>query len=193
MWAALYADAADRWGVSTARPARTVLYRDGRQIGEAPDVAADFDVPPGPAAYRLVVEAERGAPHRLAVRTTVAWTFRSGHVDGVERLPLSVVRFSPRTDPDNAAPAGRRFEVPVTVDRQPGSAAGPVTGLVVSVSYDDGATWRRVPTRSDGGRTTALLDHPTGAAYVSLRAAATDTGGSTVEQTVIRAYRLSSR
>jgi hypothetical protein len=37
--------------------------------------------------------------------------------------------------------------------------------------------------------TTATVTHPRGTRYVSLRAHATDSGGSTVTQTVIRAYR----
>ncbi|GAA0926792.1 hypothetical protein GCM10009560_28950 [Nonomuraea longicatena] len=38
-----------------------------------------------------------------------------------------------------------------------------------------------------------MLRHPAGDGFVSLRAKATDTSGNTVEQTVIRAYRIAAR
>jgi hypothetical protein len=76
--------------------------------------------------------------------------------------------------------------VPVTVQAQPGSAAGTSRDLVVEVSYDDGATWSRVPVHGGG----AILRHPAAGGFASLRATSTDTAGNTVEQTVIRAYRI---
>lgn len=55
----------------------------------------------------------------------------------------------------------------------------------MEVSYDDGAHWTEVPVA--GGK--ALLNHPA-SGHVSLRAKVTDTAGNTVDQTIIRAYRL---
>jgi hypothetical protein len=58
------------------------------------------------------------------------------------------------------------------------------------VSYDEGARWTPAVVRKAGQRFEALLDHPDGAPYVSLRASAQDSDGNTVEQTLIRAYGL---
>ncbi|RSN09325.1 hypothetical protein DMB42_18625 [Nonomuraea sp. WAC 01424] len=58
--------------------------------------------------------------------------------------------------------------------------------LTVETSFDDGVTWRPAPVRD--GAVTVL--HPAADGYVSLRAKAVDAGGGTVEQTVIRAYRI---
>jgi hypothetical protein len=105
-------------------------------------------------------------------------------------LPLSAVRFTPRLDEHHSAPAGRPFDVPVSVQAQAGSAAGRNRSLSVEVSYDDGVTWTAVKLRRGPGGTTGTLSHPKEKGFVSLRAKATDSAGNTVEQTIIRAYRL---
>jgi hypothetical protein len=60
----------------------------------------------------------------------------------------------------------------------------------VQVSYDDGATWRPVPVLGTGLERTALVFHPRGDGFVSLRASAVDSNGNAVEQTIIHAYAL---
>ncbi|MET7458950.1 S8 family serine peptidase [Nonomuraea sp. NPDC005501] len=184
----MYGDARGSLGYSSRATQRTALYRDGTLVGEQPEIVTSFTVPASEAAYRLVVETERGAPATLSTRVSCVWTFRSGHVAGdtPARLPVSVVRFSPALDADNSAPSGRRFTVPVTVQPLEGSAARPVRRPAVDVSYDDGATWSRAAVHGSA----VVLRHPAGAGFVSLRARAVDEAGNTVEQTVIRAYRI---
>jgi hypothetical protein len=75
------------------------------------------------------------------------------------------------------------------VKRQAGSGSAVVTKLVVQVSYDDGRTWKPATVARDGAAWTVSVTHPA-KGYVSLRAQAADAAGNTVEQTVIRAYRL---
>ncbi|WP_433413664.1 S8 family serine peptidase [Microtetraspora malaysiensis] len=184
----MYGDARGSLGYSSRATQRTALYRDGTLVGEQPEIVTSFTVPAQEAAYRLVVESERGAPATLSTRVSGVWTFRSGHVadDTPTRLPVSVVRFSPTLDTENAAPSGRRFTVPVSVQPLEGSAARPVRRLSVEVSYDDGATW----TKAEIHGSAAVLRHPAGDGFVSLRAQAVDEAGSTAEQTIIRAYRI---
>jgi hypothetical protein len=124
-------------------------------------------------------------PAPLSPHTSLAWEFESGHVDDetLVSLPLSVVRFSPHLGPDHTAPAGRPLLVPVSVDSAPG--AGSVASLAVEVSFDDGETWQPAPIVA--GRH-LLVRHPDSDGFVSLRATAADTAGSTVEQTILRAY-----
>lgn len=55
------------------------------------------------------------------------------------------------------------------------------------MSYDDGATWVVAPVVKGA----AVVRHPQGQGFVSLRATASDTAGNTVTQTVIHAYRYS--
>lgn len=188
----VYGDAAGHGGGSLTTTARTALYRNGELVGEAPDPGfGGFEVPAGRADYRLAVSATRTVAE-LATSTEVAWTFRSGEVPGDEyvKLPAMAIRYAPKLDVTNAAPAGRQFDIPVTVQRQPGAPGAQVRRLTVEVSYDDGRTWRDADVRSTRSGWVAGVRHPAGAKYVSLRAKATDSAGNTVTQQVIRAYKL---
>jgi subtilisin family serine protease len=184
----MFGDGAGHPGGSTAESESVALYRGNTKLGEG----TDYDVPPGTATYRLEESSTRSAPHTLSTTVSGTWTFRSGHVDGesFQRLPVSTVRFSPRLDGRNTAPGGCRFAIPVTVDRQPGSAAGRVRSLRVEVSFDDGKTWKPAALSGSGDHRVATVQHPHGAGFASLRASSTDTKGNTVTQTVIRAYAL---
>jgi hypothetical protein len=63
----------------------------------------------------------------------------------------------------------------------------------VQVSYDDGKTWSTPPLFGAGDHRVALLTHPKGHGFVSVKAKAISTSGSTVEQTHLRAYRIVAR
>ncbi|MFY1669249.1 S8 family serine peptidase [Plantactinospora sp. WMMB334] len=186
--APLYGDGVGRAGFSSIATGRITLERDGKVLAGLDGVNGTVELPPEVGDYRLTMTAERGGPATLSTRVGVTWTFRSGHVAGETpvRQPISTVRFSPRVDNDNSTPAGQTGTVPVTVTAQPGSGAGANETLTVEVSYDDGVTW--APAEVTAGQ--AVLRHPAGPGYVSLRASATDTAGNTVTQTVIRAYKI---
>jgi len=174
---------------------RTALYADGALVNETNRPGTgQFDVPPGAKDLRLRTTLARlpGTAH-LSTTVDVAWTFRTRHVSGTEPrpLPLSVVRFMPYLDRHNRMPARPTAFVPVTVEAQPGTP--PVDELVVEASSDDGETWAEVPVTSLGHGWLARVRHDPGAQFVSLRATATDEGGNTVEQTIIRAYELAER
>ncbi|MBE8519623.1 S8 family serine peptidase [Amycolatopsis sp. H6(2020)] len=174
-----------------AGTATTALHRNGQQVAEYPWTGySEFTLPPEEAAYRLHAESVRSDPADLSTRVVADWTFRSGHVTGTdaEPVPLTVVRFAPDLDDQNRAPAGAGFPVPVYVQQTVPSAA--VAKPAVQVSYDEGTTWRPVPLRRAGDHWLARLQHPAGAASVSLRATAADGDGNSVTQEVIRAYRL---
>ncbi|MEV4573362.1 S8 family serine peptidase [Nonomuraea jabiensis] len=188
----MYGDGAGRPGHGVTSRQRSILYRDGQVVAEGQSLFGRVEVPPADAQYRLVAETERGPDSTLSTRTTVAWTFRSAQGPAGERtaLPLSVVGFAPALDGRNAAPAGGPFTVPFTVRTQAGSAAGPVATLSVDVSYDDGVTWKAAKVLRSGGKGMLLLQHPASDGFVSLRARSTDSSGNTVDQTIIRAYRI---
>ncbi|MFG1890018.1 S8 family serine peptidase [Micromonospora sp. NPDC049051] len=188
----LHSDAEGHPGGSLADTARTALYRNGALVGQTPEPAyGRFEVPPGAADYRLETSSKRSFTD-LATEVSATWTFRSRHVTGDDPavLPASAIRFAPRLDRDNTAPAGRSFVIPVTVQRQPGAPPARVAALTVDVSYDGGKTWQQARVRPDGQGWAATVRHPSGAGHVSLRATARDTAGNTVTQRVIQAYRL---
>ena len=185
----LFGDASGNAGSSTVDSAVTRLFLDGKQLGEFPTAGGGFfEVPAQEASYRLTTEAARPAIFDVSTRVSAAWTFRSGHADGTGsvRLPLSAVRFTPKLDGANAAPAGRPYLIPTVLQQPDGSLARPHR-LTVDVSYDEGRTWR--PAQVIGNRA-VLVHHPAAATSVSLRAMATDRDGNTVEHTIIRAYKL---
>ena len=187
----LYGDGAGRHGAGRTDTAQVTLFRNGVKVGEAASFGGNFDVPPDAADYRAEVEVTRGAPFTLSTRTRAVWTFRSARVNDDQRhsLPLSGVRFTPDLDEHNSAPAGRVIGVPFQVVRHPLASAGRAKTVTVQVSYDDGATWQPASVIRGGDFGVALLRHPEGGGFVSLKAASTDTAGNTVEKTIIRAYR----
>ncbi|MEU4240778.1 S8 family serine peptidase [Actinoplanes sp. NPDC026619] len=185
---ALFGDGAGHPGFSTTDTQTAALFKGDTKLGDG----NEFDLPAASATYRLEVAATRGAPHLLSTSVSAAWTFKSGHApeEGYQRLPLSTVRFSPKLDSNNAAAAGRRFEIPVTVEHQPGSTAGTARSVKVDVSYDDGKTWQHASVRGDGDHRVATVNHPRSSGFASLRVSATDSKGNAVTQTVIRAYAV---
>ena len=164
------------------------LDRDGVRLLDSREPAVAMDVPAGQGNYRLGAEWTRRVS---ALSTTVScvWTFASATTatGGWTKLPLSAIRFLPDLDQRGV---GRSAVLPIEVQRQPGSAAGSVRTLSLEVSYDDGLTWRRVPVIRLGQRGFAVLNHPAGPEFVSLRAQSGDANGNTVSQTIIHAYRI---
>jgi hypothetical protein len=101
------------------------------------------------------------------------------------------VRFAPGLDLQNSAPVGKGFRIPVYVQR--GGSPTPIAlpaPPAVDVSYDDGATWKKARVTAAGQDWILDVDHPAGAAFVSLRASVADGEGNSAKHTVIRAYAL---
>jgi subtilisin family serine protease len=172
----------------------TQLLRNGEVVAETPysgQLRATLD--PARAEYTLRTFADR-APYgaRLSTQISAEWTFSSEHVDGEApaHLPLLAVRFAPNLDDHNAAPAGKRFTIPVYVQRNGSDTVGKVSTPSVEASYDDGKTWAPAKVTRDGDCWKATVDHPAGAQFVSLRSSITDADGHTAKQTIIRAYAL---
>ncbi|MCS7475867.1 S8 family serine peptidase [Umezawaea endophytica] len=165
------------------------LYRGGTLVATVPEPdRATIPVPAQDDAYRLVVE-NHVASDRWPLSTTVSaeWTFRSSSAADAKALPLLTTRFDPAVDLRNRAPAGRLFSFPVHVERHDGAVPG--VRPAVEVSYDDGRTWEQAGVRAAGDHWTATVRHP-GSGYASLRATATAADGTSVRQTVLRAYQV---
>ncbi|SMD23716.1 Subtilase family protein [Kibdelosporangium aridum] len=185
----LFGDASGNAGSSLVDKGSTVLYRDGKKIGESPNPAyGQFDVPADTGTYTLTAEAIRSGVSDVSTTVRGAWTFRSGPAgaDPV-RLPLSTVRYTPALDATNSAPAGESFIVPVSVQAQNSGQGTVPKSLTVEASFDGGQTWTAATVVAN---VFAIVQHPNDATSVSLRAKATDRAGNTVEQTIINAYKL---
>ena len=144
----IFSDAAGHPGGSLTDTARTALYRDGVLVGESADTPATASsrCRPGRPDYRLVTSATRSFTD-LSTEVGTAWTFRSGTSPVTTPVPLPAIGGALRADAatcDNSAPAGRAFELPVRVQRQPGApAARRSETLTVEVSYDGGKSWSK--------------------------------------------------
>ncbi|MFD0312826.1 S8 family peptidase [Streptomyces flavalbus] len=166
----MFGDGAGNTGEATYGDASTSLTADGEEIfsSDRPLSRSDtLTLPAAERAYRLRTEVSRPSTvSALSTRIAVEWTFHSAHVPGDRgsRLPLSVVRFSPRLSADGQAPGGTRFKVPYTVEGA--SAPDGAAVLRFEVSYDEARTWRSAADSGDGH---LVLDHPRGAGSVSLR------------------------
>jgi subtilisin family serine protease len=187
----LFGDGSGHWGLSDATTMTTKLEANGKEIADDYGVPPTLDVteytlPAEDTAYKLTVDNSRDrAVYPLSTRVHAEWTFRSAKTPAGEfaAVPLSTVRFSPDLTLASTAKAGKRFEVPFTVE---GAAAGQRPAkLAFQVSYDEGRTWQ--PAKAVGG-THLSLRHPATAGSVSLRAELTDRAGNTLTQTIERAY-----
>ncbi|WP_157252994.1 S8 family peptidase [Nonomuraea typhae] len=166
------------------------LLRDGTVVAEMPYGAwGEFPVAPGDATYRLELSTTRTSEEwTLGVATETAWTF--GSKRGQELLPLLQVDYAVRTDVYGKA--GRASTLGFSLRHQDGVTGLKPRSLQLELSYDDGRTWRGQPVLPLGqGRFSTIAVHPRGAAAVSMRVKAADSGGNTVEQTVTKAFGIS--
>ncbi|SNT60394.1 S8 family peptidase [Actinacidiphila glaucinigra] len=188
----LFSDGAGHVGVSDHTKARSALYADGTPVftSDEPLNGETHALPAGRHTYRLTTDVSRAASlSAVSTRVTAEWTFRSGHVagDAVKWLPLSAVRFTPRLGAASTAKAGKAFTVPFTIEGA--ATARTARKLAVTVSYDDGRTWKPAKTAD---RKRLELRHPARPGSVSLRVVLTDADGNTLKQTIHRAYRTTS-
>ncbi|MFD9440124.1 S8 family peptidase [Streptomyces sp. NPDC060006] len=186
----LFSDGAGNLDTSAYTKARSSLHADGEKIFavDEPLNGESHTVPADRRTYRLDVDVSR-SPAQFAVgtRTTATWTFASAHVPGdtAERLPLTVVRFTPKLSTASTAKAGTTLVVPFSLQGAVTEVAS-LRKLAFAVSYDDGRTWRRTRVL-DGDR--LKLRSPAEPGPVSLRATLTDADGNTLTQTLHGAYR----
>lgn len=184
----LFSDGAGHIGDSPYSRARSTLYAGGTRVFavDTPLTGVSYELPAAKRSFRLTTDVSRPTTlSSVSTRVTAEWTFTSAHVTGVEqRLPLSVVRFTPRLSTESTTEAGTRFSVPFTVEGA--ATARTARKLAFSVSYDDGRTWH--PAKAVDGKRLDLR-HPAKAGAVSLRVTLTDAAGNTLKQTIHRAYR----
>jgi hypothetical protein len=195
-------------------PPQVRLFRGDQEIPRQGATWKWFQLPPGPGTYRLnMVYTQPGsAPDGLAPRTETDWVFhstppRAGHLPEAYSCPLSAstdpcafepliqLRYDLGLTLQNTAPAGGRHTF--VLRAAPMLAAAdrtPVSDVDVSYSTDAGQTWTTATVRATGrGQFSVTVRHPAlpgtdGFVWLRVHAAARD--GSSVDQTIQRAYRL---
>ena len=178
-------DGAGHLGYADVMPedCRLVLSRDGKVVEERTGAYHGVALDPAKHRYRLDYTVTPAAA-RVSTSMRTVWEFDSAHTATGTALPLTAVGFAPRLDLDNAARVRATIGVPLTFTQQAG--AGGVRSVRVHVSYDDGLSWLATPVVDR----TAIVRHPAKAGYVSLRATVVNGAGTTVTQTVLRAYEI---
>ena len=163
------------------------LSADGEMISEGGELRRiEVAVPPGAADYELTLDTAREAVWWLSSTTTsTTWRFTSdtsSDPDGTP-LPLLQVDYGIETGLRNQAdsPTTVRFDVT-------SGTTAPVASLEAWWSVDDGATWTALETTDLGGGSYEGEVTVAGTSPVSLRVAAQDADGNSIEQDVTRAY-----
>lgn len=149
----------DHFGTAHPADVRLGLYRDGALVKEVNDWRGVFDLVAEPAEYRLELSAER-PDAEVSPQTDTVWTFRSQRPDGDAAQPQPL----------------QALKFAPMVD-QYGNARAGAPQPPATVYWCGTDCWM------------AWVDNPAAGKAVSVRAKAADSSGSTVEQTVIDAYR----
>jgi hypothetical protein len=174
-------------------PGTTTLSRDGEVLNrndEGGGLATDLSLITD-GRYTLRYEVSREASWTpLGTAANAEWEFAITQGDEDLILPVSVVNFDAEGIANGYAEADEDQEVTLEYLTQPGAEQQECTAMTFEVSYDDGATWDEVAIDRQGNRAAAELEHPDGAAFVSVRFTASDAAGNTVSHSTIRSYGL---
>ncbi|MFF4826610.1 S8 family serine peptidase [Streptomyces sp. NPDC001312] len=167
------------------------LYQDGKLLKEQGWFSlTTLPVSPDPATYRVTMDTEHPAWFPLSTKASTAWTFKSARpANGKEDLALLWPRYDLNLDAENSTPGSNTYQFDLSFLLQNG-ATPDIDGVEVEASTDNGATWQpaKVKSKSDGSYKVSVSNPASG--YVSLRIKAQDTNGSTIEQTLIKAYAV---
>jgi hypothetical protein len=172
----------------------------------------DLPLLPTAATYRLDWTDTRNGD--AAASNDTNWTFRSGPADTAAALPkteqcapdttracaflpLLFINYDLALNDKSQATAGAPFRIAFTVSHQQNQAPPSGVTATVSASFDDGKTWTAPQAAASlgGGKFATTISQPPLAGttgFVSLRVTARDGAGNTVQQTIIRAYGLTS-
>ncbi|MFD0033395.1 S8 family serine peptidase [Streptomyces sp. NPDC127172] len=186
------------------------FFRDGRQITDTSQLMV-----PQKAPYTFVQDVSRPTDHpgvTLGGKVHTEWNFTSAAPTtmdvkdcdtGVlpeatlcESMPVVTIGYRMPLDVLNQAPAGQAFVFTVDGGRAKGWSGGntAMAGAKVSVSYDEGASWKPTTVLRKGSRSfQVVVKHPELAktsGYVTLKTEVWDSAGDRTVQTITRAYAL---
>ncbi|WP_093716714.1 S8 family peptidase [Actinacidiphila alni] len=156
-----------------------------------------WDQPAKTLPYRLVLDSARDAADwRTSVRTHTEWNFVSGPLPaGVDQQDIGLLQldYAVATDTAGNVPGGRLTRIGLASATQEWlDQVTTATSAKLSVSYDDGRTWRPTLLVKDGKGhwDTLILTPRKPGGFVSLKASASDGKGGSVSQEIIRAFGL---
>lgn len=169
------------------------LKRDGEVVGHSGWPSGVFTVPAEDSAYELTLSTQKigSKVWRRSTGTQTTWSFRS-HLDEEvysQGIPMLFPRYELPEDGMKTLAAKDGQRIALTATGHAGYKPGALKSAALSYSYDEGKTWTEAETSASGGKFTATVHHAGASGkQVWLRAELTDTNGSSVTQTVARAY-----
>ncbi|MEU7578923.1 S8 family serine peptidase [Streptomyces sp. NPDC041068] len=152
-----------------------------------------WDADSAERTYKVVTDTTLDAERwSLATKGHAEWTFRSKETpeDKKTFLPLLNLGFDVETSLAGDVRGGRTVDVGIFSEYVKGAPdTGVIGGGKLSVSYDEGKTWKAVALERDGRKAAweGELKVPGDAKSVSLRASASDDRGGVVSQEIVRA------
>ena len=200
---------------TTGPPTDSVkFYRNGVLTQVAGSSGQVFPLVPGKASYEIDWASTIPAQWtRLATSVDSVWKFTSTGPASADKLPRYELCSPDITQPcsfmplvfasyDFGADLQGQVHAPgpetftLTGYHEAGDNGPPVTGASVQVSFDDGQTWSPAAVTSlGGGRFKVTFTQPDPSAtsgYASVKVSLSDAGGDTLQQTILRAYALTS-
>ena len=170
---------------------------------------------PKPSVIRFTLDATRAGPaYPLSAQTRTVWTWHSAP-EPAATLPAPWICGSALADKwtthcsaqpllsldyrvsglrlDGSARAGLQALTVLASHFQPSASTAAIIREAVQVSFDDGKTWHAASVTARGpGRFVATYTAPRKARYVELRVSAADDAGSTITETLPRAYKIAA-
>jgi hypothetical protein len=125
--------------------------------------------------------------NRLSTHTDTTWAFPSSTTTEAVNAPVLVPDYDAATDLRNRVETGKhhRASLDLAIAHTDGSDS-PVGDVTLDASWDGGGTWIPASVSTTGSGWHVVL--PRGTGFVSLRLHAADNAGSSVDQTVVRAF-----
>lgn len=171
------------------------IEADGEVIGETENLPSGVAVlPPGDSHVAVSFTADNPQQWaELSTRTATTWKFRSETTTPGQTVVQPVILADYDVDLDlrnrMSAHPKKSAQFGVRLHHAAGAAEATIDKVTLDASYDDGATWRRAAI-SNGAGDRWQVTLPKGSGHLSLRLRAADDAGSSLDQTIIRAWYI---
>jgi subtilisin family serine protease len=191
------ADGHHSTGAPDANPVFRV-YENDELIEETDRPRGTFPLASDESEIRLELEMDADkawSPYSSYTSTNWEFDVEEPGADEQFTAPMLFINHDLNLNIYNASVRDGDHDVNFEVSHQPGAETAAIEGANVSVSYDDGNTWQELQEVEHLGddEFNASLNHenlPENSGFVSLKIEAWDADGNSIEQEIIRAYRV---
>jgi hypothetical protein len=162
---------------------------DGTPVAETDNLPYGYAALPSGDSHVAIhfTTANPQSWNRLSTHTDTTWAFPSSTTTEAVDAPVLVPDYDVPVDLRNRVEAGKKHRAAfdLAVAHADGSDS-PIDDLTLDASWDGGGTWIPASVTATGSGWHVVL--PKGSGFVALRLHAADAAGSTVDQTVVRAF-----